>query len=255
MDRVADDVMVLQLKLPANERLQFLAGQYIEFLLKGGSRRSFSMGNAPHDDELIELHVRRVAGGQFTEHVFGKMKERDILRFEGPLGTFFLREDSDRPIVFVASGTGFAPIKSILECAFKKGATRPMVLYWGGRRPADLYMNELALKWAAEQPGFRYLRGNERRPVDRAHRIRPSGRNGGFSRSIGPSGLRLRRADHGGQRAARFRAEVQAAGARVLRGQLHYAGRSRPAGCSTRGRLTQVGLAHFRIGEQAFRVA
>jgi CDP-4-dehydro-6-deoxyglucose reductase len=157
MDRVADDVMVLHLKLPANERLQFLAGQYIEFLLKDGSRRSFSMGNAPHDDELLQLHVRRVAGGQFTEHVFGKMKERDILRFEGPLGTFFLREDNDRPIVFVASGTGFAPIKSILEYAFRKGVTRPMLLYWGGRRPGDLYMNELALKWAAEQPGFRYV--------------------------------------------------------------------------------------------------
>jgi CDP-4-dehydro-6-deoxyglucose reductase, E3 len=157
MERVAGDVMVLHLKLPANERLQFLAGQYIEFLLKGGSRRSFSMANAPHDDELIQLHVRRVAGGQFTEHVFEKMKERDILRFEGPLGTFFLREDNDRPIVFVASGTGFAPIKSILEYAFRKGVTRPMVLYWGGRRPADLYMNDLPLKWAAEHPGFRYV--------------------------------------------------------------------------------------------------
>ena len=157
MDRVTDDVMVLHLKLPANERLQFLAGQYIEFLLKAGSRRSFSMANAPHDDELIQLHVRRVAAGQFTEHVFEKMKERDILRFEGPLGTFFLREDNDRPIVFVASGTGFAPIKSILEYAFKKGVTRPMVLYWGGRRPGDLYMNALALKWAAGHPGFSYV--------------------------------------------------------------------------------------------------
>jgi CDP-4-dehydro-6-deoxyglucose reductase len=157
MERVADDVMVLYLKLPANERLQFLAGQYIEFLLKGGGRRSFSMGNAPHDDELIQLHVRRVAGGQFTEHVFDKMKERDILRFEGPLGTFFLREDSDKPIVFVASGTGFAPIKSIVEAALKKGVARPMVLYWGGRRPKDLYLNDLALKWAAEHPGLRYV--------------------------------------------------------------------------------------------------
>ena len=157
MDRVADDVIVLSLKLPANERLQFLAGQYIEFLLKDGSRRSFSMGNPPHDDELIQLHVRRVAGGQFTEHVFTKMKERDILRFEGPLGTFFLREDSDKPIVFVASGTGFAPIKSIIEHALNKGVTRPMTLYWGGRRPKDLYMNELPLKWAAEHPGLRYV--------------------------------------------------------------------------------------------------
>ena len=147
MERLADDVIVLHLKLPANERLQFLAGQYIEFLLKDGSRRSFSMGNAPHDDELIQLHVRHVAGGQFTDHVFGKMKERDILRLEGPLGTFFLREDSTKPIVFVASGTGFAPIKSIIEHALHKGATRPMVLYWGGRRPKDLYMDALARQW------------------------------------------------------------------------------------------------------------
>ena len=150
MERLADDVMALHLKLPANERLQFLAGQYIEFLLKGGSRRSFSMGNAPHDDELIQLHVRHVAGGQFTDHVFGKMKERDILRLEGPLGTFFLREDSAKPIVLVASGTGFAPIKSIIEHALHKGVTRPMVLYWGGRRAKDLYMDALARQWPIE---------------------------------------------------------------------------------------------------------
>jgi CDP-4-dehydro-6-deoxyglucose reductase len=157
MRRVADDVIVLQLKLPANERLQFLAGQYLEFLLKDGSRRSFSMGNAPHADELVELHVRHVAGGQFTDHVFGKMKERDILRFEGPLGTFFLREDSAKPIVFVASGTGFAPIKAVIEQAFHDRVTRPMTLYWGGRRPKDLYLNELAQRWAAEHPDFRYV--------------------------------------------------------------------------------------------------
>jgi CDP-4-dehydro-6-deoxyglucose reductase, E3 len=147
MERRAEDVMLVYLKLPANERLQFLAGQYIEFLLKDGSRRSFSMGNAPHDDQLIELHVRHVAGGQFTDHVFGKMKERDILRLEGPLGTFFLREDSAKPIVFVASGTGFAPIKSIIAHALRKGIARPMMLYWGGRRPKDLYMNALAKQW------------------------------------------------------------------------------------------------------------
>ena len=150
MERLADDVMALHLRLPANERLQFLAGQYVEFLLKGGSRRSFSMGNAPHDDELIQLHVRHVAGGEFTDHVFGRMKERDILRLEGPLGTFFLREDSAKPIVFVASGTGFAPIKSIIEHALHKGVTRPMVLYWGGRRPKDLYMDALARQWPIE---------------------------------------------------------------------------------------------------------
>jgi len=157
LERLADDVMVLYLKLPANERLQFLPGQYLEFLLRDGSRRSFSMANAPHADELVQLHVRHVAGGQFTDHVFGKMKERDILRFEGPLGTFFLREDSDKPIIFVASGTGFAPIKSILETAFAKGIDRPIVLYWGGRRPKDLYMNALAESWAAAHGNFRYV--------------------------------------------------------------------------------------------------
>jgi CDP-4-dehydro-6-deoxyglucose reductase len=150
MERLADDVMVLHMKLPANEKLVYLAGQYVEFLLKDGARRSFSMGSAPHDAELLQLHVRRVAGGQFTEHVFSTMKERDILRFEGPLGTFFLREDSAKPIVFVASGTGFAPIKAIIEDAVKKGVSRPMTLYWGGRRPKDLYMHALAQSWAAQ---------------------------------------------------------------------------------------------------------
>jgi CDP-4-dehydro-6-deoxyglucose reductase, E3 len=158
LERVADDVMIVYLKLPANERLQFLAGQYIEFLLKDGSRRSFSLANPPHDDELLQLHVRHVAGGQFTDHVFGKMKERDILRMEGPLGTFFLREDSERPIVLVASGTGFAPMKAIVEHAFHKGIRRSMVLYWGGRRPKDLYLNALAEQWAREHPGqFHYV--------------------------------------------------------------------------------------------------
>ena len=149
MERVADDVMIVHLKLPASERLAFLAGQYLDFLLKDGSRRSFSMGCAPHEGGELQLHVRHVAGGAFTDHVFGKMKERDILRFEGPLGTFFLREDSAKPIVFVASGTGFAPIKAIIEEAVHKGTTRPMTLYWGGRRPRDLYLNALAEDWAA----------------------------------------------------------------------------------------------------------
>ena len=147
LEKLADDVMVIHLKLPAAERLQFLAGQYLDFLLKDGSRRSFSMANAPHDDEFLQLHVRHVAGGSFTEHVFGRMKERDILRFQAPLGTFFLREESDKPVLFVASGTGFAPIKSIIEAALKKGVTRPMTLYWGGRRPKDLYMDALARQW------------------------------------------------------------------------------------------------------------
>ncbi|HVB47808.1 MAG TPA: CDP-6-deoxy-delta-3,4-glucoseen reductase [Burkholderiales bacterium] len=157
MERVADDVIVLTLKLPANEQLKFLAGQFLEFLLRDGARRSYSMANPPHDAELLQVHIRYMPGGKFTEHVFGKMKERDILRFEGPLGTFFLREESGKPIVFVASGTGFAPIKSIIEHALHAGVARPMTLYWGGRRPQDLYLNALAEKWAAEHAGLKYV--------------------------------------------------------------------------------------------------
>jgi CDP-4-dehydro-6-deoxyglucose reductase len=180
IDKVADDVAILQLKLPANERLQFLAGQYIDFLLKGGERRSFSMANAPHADELVELHVRHVPGGSFTDHVFSKMKERDILRLEGPLGSFFLREDSAKPIVFVASGTGFAPIKSIIESALHRGIARPMVLYWGARRPKDLYHHSLAEKWAREQANFRYVPViSEARPEDQW-----SGRAGFVHRAV-----------------------------------------------------------------------
>lgn len=148
--RPAPDVMVLSLKLPANERLQFLAGQYIDILLNGQQPRSFSLANAPHDDEFLELHIRNIAGGVFTRHVFETMKERDILRFKGPLGTFFLREDSDKPIIFVASGTGFAPVKSIIEHALYIGIKRPMHFYWGARRLADLYLLEMAKQWAAQ---------------------------------------------------------------------------------------------------------
>jgi len=157
LERAADDAMIVHLKLPANERLMFIPGQYLDILLKDGTRRSFSMANAPHDDEFVQLHIRHVPGGTFTDHVFKTMKERDILRLEGPFGTFFLREESQKPVVFVASGTGFAPIKAIIEAAFKRAVARPMTLYWGARRPKDLYLNALAEGWAAEHPGFRYV--------------------------------------------------------------------------------------------------
>ncbi len=145
--KLADDVMVIYLKLPASERMQFLAGQYIDILQKSGSPRSFSLANAPHDDEFLELHVRNITGGNFTHHVFNGMKERDILRIKGPLGTFFLREDSEKPIIFVASGTGFAPIKAIIEHALFIGIKRPMHFYWGARKFADLYMLDKAREW------------------------------------------------------------------------------------------------------------
>ena len=158
VERPAEDVAVLYLKLPTGERLQFLAGQYIDILLKSGKRRSFSMANAPHNDQLIELHVRKSPGGAFSSYVFDEMKERAILRFEGPLGTFYLRnDDSGKPLIFVAGGTGFAPIKAIIEHAFHHGDDRPIVLYWGARSKKDLYMPELPLQWQRDHPAFSYI--------------------------------------------------------------------------------------------------
>jgi CDP-4-dehydro-6-deoxyglucose reductase, E3 len=157
IERMTDDVMVISLQLPASERLQYRAGQYLDLILKDGKRRSYSMGNAPHLDQHITLHIRHLAGGLFTDHAFGTLKERDILRFEGPHGTFFLREDSDKPIVLLASGTGFAPIKAIVEHAAYMESTRPMTLYWGGRRPQDLYMHALCEEWARTLPNFKYV--------------------------------------------------------------------------------------------------
>lgn len=161
MTRPAADVAVLHLQLPATETFKFYAGQYVELILKDGKRRSYSMANPPHSAAALELHIRHLPGGLFTDHVFGvgatQMKEREILRIEGPLGSFFLREDSDLPIVMLASGTGFAPIKAIIEHMVHQGMTRPVTLYWGGRRPADLYMHALAQSWAATIPNFTYV--------------------------------------------------------------------------------------------------
>jgi CDP-4-dehydro-6-deoxyglucose reductase, E3 len=158
--RPTQDVAIVRLQLPANQNLLYHAGQYVEFILRDGTRRSYSMANAPHllgTPPAIELHIRHMPGGVFTDHVFGAMKERDILRLEGPFGSFFLREDSTQPMVLLASGTGFAPIKALVEHLQMKGSTRPAVLYWGGRRPHDLYMHDWCERAAAELPWLRYV--------------------------------------------------------------------------------------------------
>jgi len=157
IDRVSHDVAVLALKLPTHERMQFLAGQYIDIHTKDGRKRSFSLANPPRDDDYLQLHVRLVPGGEFSEYVHNSMREREILRFTGPLGSFFLREDTDKPIIFLASGTGFAPIKSIVEYAQAKGIDRQMILYWGARTLDDLYMPELPSQWQAEYPNFTFI--------------------------------------------------------------------------------------------------
>ena len=155
--RAAPDVAILTLQLPANEALAYRAGQYIEFMLKDGKRRAYSIASAPSLGGPLELHIRHLPGGVFTDQVFSTMKERDILRFEGPLGTFFLREDSDKPIVLLASGTGFAPVKALVEHMIHLKSERPVALYWGGRRPQDLYMHDLCEQWARELPHFTYV--------------------------------------------------------------------------------------------------
>jgi CDP-4-dehydro-6-deoxyglucose reductase len=155
--QVAPDVLIMYLKLPANERLQFLPGQYVEFLMKDGARRAFSLANAPHDDQTLELHLRLIPGGKFTEYVFNEMPEKAILRFEGPLGTFTLREESTKPILFVAGGTGFAPIKGIIEHAFHHHIKRDMVLYWGALAKQDLYLPQMPEQWAAEHEHFKFI--------------------------------------------------------------------------------------------------
>lgn len=147
-NQVAHDVVVLKLKLPQGERLQYLPGQYVDILMRDGRRRSFSLANAPGPDDLLSLHIRHVPDGAFSGYVFEHLKEKALMRIRGPLGGFFLREESDRPLIFLAGGTGFAPIKSIIEAALARSSQREINLYWGVRSKRDLYMHEQASGWA-----------------------------------------------------------------------------------------------------------
>ena len=161
LEKKSHDVMSIIMQLPATDVMQFHAGQYVEFLLRDGSRRSYSMGNAPHTLDpaapKVELHIRHMPGGKFTDVVFSTMKEKDILRIEGPYGSFYLREDSQAPMILLASGTGFAPIKALIEHMQHKGITRPATLYWGGRRPSDLYMSDWVEEHVKAMPNLSYV--------------------------------------------------------------------------------------------------
>ena len=157
LERMSHDVMAIKLQLPANDVFAYHAGQYVEFILRDGSRRSYSMANAPHNGPALELHIRHMPGGKFTDHVFAVMKEKEIQRIEGPFGSFYLREDSDKPMVLLASGTGFAPIKALLEHMQFQGITRPTTLYWGGRRPEDLYMENWVQARLLDMPNLTYV--------------------------------------------------------------------------------------------------
>ena len=157
LERMSHDVMAIKLQLPANDAFVYHAGQYVEFILRDGARRSYSMANAPHNGPTVELHIRHMPGGKFTDHVFGVMKEKEIQRIEGPFGSFYLRENSDKPMVLLASGTGFAPIKALLEHMQFQGITRAATLYWGGRRPEDLYMDAWVQARLLDMPNLTYV--------------------------------------------------------------------------------------------------
>ncbi len=160
LTQLSHDVMQVRLQLPASDTFRYHAGQYVEFLLRDGARRAYSMANEPSTQAVtpgLELHIRHMPGGKFTDHVFGAMKEKDIQRVEGPFGSFYLREDSTAPMVLLASGTGFAPIKALIEQMYITGNTRQATLYWGGRRPADLYMHAWVQDKLAHMPNLRYV--------------------------------------------------------------------------------------------------
>lgn len=167
MELLTDDVMCVRLALADGAKLAFRAGQYVNIVLPDGERRSFSFATAPHVGGPIELQIRRIDGGRYTGHVFTRMKPGDEVDLEGPLGSFHLREDSGKPMIFVAGATGFAPVKSMLEHAFHAGVKRPMLLYWGVRSRKDLYLADLPRRWEAEHPNFRFVPVlSEPRPED-----------------------------------------------------------------------------------------
>lgn len=159
LQRPIKDVSVLTLGLPANEPMLFQAGQFIDVLLANGKRRSYSIANAPKAEGVrqLELHIKHMPGGQFTDHVFGAMKARDLLQIEIPLGSFYLREDTERPLVLVATGTGFAPLKSIVLRLIERQSNRPISLYWGARHRSDLYQDALVRQWVRQHPHIRYV--------------------------------------------------------------------------------------------------
>jgi len=142
IEQLAPDVLKVVLRLPPNAAMRYLAGQYIDVIGQGGLKRSYSIANVPDDDGKLELHIRQVKGGPMSAYWFEQAKPNDLLRFEGPRGTFFLRDTAGVDIVFLATGTGVAPIKSMLGELARRDSThkpRSVKLIWGGRHRADLY--------------------------------------------------------------------------------------------------------------------
>ena len=157
LKKLAHDLMYIMLKLPQNQSLAFLPGQYIDIVMQDDKKRSFSIANMPNDKSEIELHIRHIEGGLFTGEVFSSMKVNDILRMEGPFGAFFYREEANRPMIFMAGGTGFAPVKSIMEYIISTKVSLPIYIYWGARTEQDLYLKELAENWAQQYDNVHFI--------------------------------------------------------------------------------------------------
>jgi NAD(P)H-flavin reductase/ferredoxin len=155
--KATDDVTVMQLRFPAGVRAKFRAGQYLHVLFGDGERRSFSLANAPGTNDGALLHIRHVEHGRFTGKVLPYLAVGEQLTVELPFGDFYLREDSDKPIVFLAGGTGFAPIQSIIEHVLAKNIARPMSLYWGSREESGLYARDRVAKWQQRRPDLRFV--------------------------------------------------------------------------------------------------
>lgn len=155
--RPASDVTVLQLRFPAGVRVKFDAGQYLRVLMPDGDSRNYSMANPPHENDGAQLHIRHVPGGRFSEGLLGAFDKGSKVEVELPYGEFRVNEASGKDIVLLATGTGFAPIKSIIEDQIRRGNSRPMRFYWGARTAADLYMDELPRKWAEAHDWFAYI--------------------------------------------------------------------------------------------------
>lgn len=144
--QLAPDVVQLLLRVPAAESLEFQAGQYLDVLLEGGLRRSYSVANAPTAGSQLELHVRQVPGGAFSETLLGNLRAGAMLKIEGPLGRF-VYQGSAAPVIFIAGGTGFAPIKAMLGQALRETAPRDLHLYWGARTASGIYEAALLREW------------------------------------------------------------------------------------------------------------
>ncbi|MGB5705983.1 MAG: CDP-6-deoxy-delta-3,4-glucoseen reductase [Arenicellales bacterium] len=158
LERLAEDVIRLYLALPKSQEFNYIAGQYIDILMKDGQRRSFSIANQPADskEQGLEIHIRHVPGGHFTPRVFESMKERDLLRLEGPFGTYFMQTEVDRPVIMIAGGTGFSPVKGLIEHAMSDNPDYNIHLFWGARDQQDLYLDNLATGWAETYANFKY---------------------------------------------------------------------------------------------------